>query len=205
MTNTTPKSPKEDLNTELPITNNQFPNKDSMTNTELLEQYRAWRKENDPKTLNMLNNRLLFEIFLAGRLPMGFIAGLKVKSVDLEQCQITVPYRWLNQNPFSSTYFAVLSMAGEMSTGMHGMMMTNGSKPSVSMLVTHLEADFVKKATGITTFTFTDGRAMNDTVEKAILTGEPQTFSANTVGTSKTGEVEARFKVEWSFKMRTKK
>ena len=176
-----------------------------MSNTKLLEQYREWRKVNDPKTLKMLNSTLLFEIFLAGRLPMGFIAGLKVKSVDAEQCQITVPYRWLNQNPFKSTYFAVLSMAGEMSTGMHGMMFTNGSKPSVSMLVTHLEADFVKKATGITTFTFKEGKEMNAVVEKAIITGEPQSYSATSIGTSQSGEVEARFKVEWSFKMRSQR
>lgn len=176
-----------------------------MDNTQLLEQYREWRKANDPKVLKMLNNSLLFELFLAGRLPMGFIAGLKVKSVDAEQCQITVPYRWLNQNPFRSTYFAVLAMAGEMSTGMHGMMFTNGSKPSVSMLVTHLEADFVKKATGITTFTFKEGKAMNEVVERAILPGQPQAYTATSIGTSKTGEVEAQFKVEWSFKMRSSK
>ena len=73
------------------------------------------------------------------------------------------------------------------------------------MLVTHLEADFVKKATGITTFTFTDGKQMNDVVEKAILTGESQAYTATSIGTSKTGEVEAKFKVEWSFKMRAQK
>ncbi len=175
-----------------------------MTNTELLEQYREWRKKEDPKTLKMLNNVLAFEIFLAGRLPMGFIAGLKVKSVDANQCQINVPYRWVNQNPFRSTYFAVLSMAAEMSTGMLGMMMTNNSQPSVSMLVTHLEADFVKKATGITTFTCNDGQAINETIERAIMTQQGQAFTATSVGTSASGEVEAKFRIEWSFKMRSK-
>jgi hypothetical protein len=173
-----------------------------MTNTELLAQYREWRKTADPKSLKLLNNVLLFEIFLAGRLPMGFIAGLKVKLVDTEQCQITVPYRWMNQNPFRSTYFAVLSMAAEMSTGMLAMMMTRDSKPSVSMLVTHIEADFIKKATGITTFTCNEGKQINDTIEKAILENKGQTYTATSIGTSQSGEVEAKFKVEWSFKMR---
>jgi hypothetical protein len=133
---------------------------------------------------------------------MGFIAGLKVKLVDTEQCQITVPYRWMNQNPFRSTYFAVLSMAAEMSTGMLAMMMTRDSKPSVSMLVTHIEADFIKKATGITTFTCNEGKQINDTIEKAILENKGQTYTATSIGTSQSGEVEAKFKVEWSFKMR---
>jgi hypothetical protein len=184
---------------------NRASNNSAAMNTELLEQYRATRKVTDVKYLKMLNSRLMFELFLAGRLPMGFLAGLKVKSVDLERCQITVPYRWMNQNPFRSTYFAVLSMAAEMSTGMFGMMMTNESSPSVSMLVTRVDSEFVKKATGITTFTCSDGKAINEIIEKAILTGEGQDFVASTVGTSESGEVESRFKVQWSFRMRTKK
>lgn len=173
-----------------------------MNNTELIEQYRANRIITDAKMLKQLNSPFMFGLFLAGRLPMGFMAGIKVKSASIEKCEITVPYRWMNQNPFRSTYFAVLSMAAEMSTGMLGMLMTDGSKPSVSMLVTHLEADFVKKATGLTTFTCDEGNQFNETIERAILTGEPQTYTATSIGTSQTGEVEARFKVEWSFRMR---
>lgn len=176
----------------------------NMANNDKLEQYRQWRKENDPKTIKMLNSTLMFKLFLMGRLPMAFLAGTKVRTMDGTTCQIDVPYKWLNQNPFRSTYFAVLSMAAEMSTGMLAMMMTNGSKPSVSMLVTHLEADFVKKATGITTFTCDEGKQFNEVIERAITTGEAQSYTATAVGRSKDGEIEATFKVEWSFKMRSK-
>ncbi len=176
-----------------------------MSNIEYLEQYRANRKISDIKYLKNLNSRPMFELFLAGRLPMGFLAGLKVKSVSLDKCEVTVPYRWLNQNPFNSTYFAVLSMAAEMSTGMFGMIMTIESNPSIAVLVTKVDSEFVKKATGITTFTCTDGNLVNETIERAILTGEGQTVTTTSIGTSQTGEVESRFKVQWSFKMRTKK
>lgn len=176
-----------------------------MANTQLVEQYRANRKITDPKFFKQLRSPLLFNLYTATQLPMAFMARCKVKHVDLEKCEITVPYRWMNQNPFSSTYFAVLAMAAEMSTGMLALIMTRNSNPSVSMLVTHLEADFVKKATGITTFVCTEGKEMNEVIERAILTGEGQTFSATSVGYSASGEVEARFKVEWSFRMRTPK
>ena len=184
---------------------NAVTNNPPQMNTELLEQYRLTRKKTDVKYLKLLNSSMLFKLFLAGRLPMGFMAGLKVKHIDLEQCQITVPYRWMNQNPFRSTYFAVLSMAAEMSTGMFGMMMTIESDPSVSMLVTKVDSEYVKKATGITTFTCSEGKLINEAIERAVLTGESQDFLATTVGTSQTGEVESRFKVQWSFKMRSKK
>lgn len=173
-----------------------------MANNDLLEQYRANRKITDVKFLKLVRSPFLFNLFLMAKLPMGFIARLKAKSVTPDACEITVPYRWINQNPFSSTYFAVLSMAAEMSTGMLALMATQDSKPSVSMLVTHLEADFIKKATGITTFTCTEGKEINAIVEKAILTGEPQSITTTSVGTSASGEVEARFKIEWSFRMR---
>lgn len=176
-----------------------------MDNTVLLEQYRNNRIITDKKLLKQLRSPVLFPLYTMTTLPMAFLAGCKVKHIDLESCQITVPFKWMNQNPFRSTYFAVLSMAAEMSTGMPALIMTRNSNPSVSMLVTHLEADFVKKATGITTFTFTEAKQMNQAVERAVLTGEPQTFKATSLGTSKNGEVEARFSVEWSFKMRSQK
>ena len=96
------------------------------------------------------------------------------------------------------------AMAAEMSTGMLGVIATNKSKPSVSMLVTHLEADFVKKATGLTTFTCNQGKELTAKVEEAILTGQGTTFEALSIGTSEKGEEEARFRVQWSFKARMK-
>ena len=174
-------------------------------NIQLLETYRANRKVTDAEFFKMVNSPILFNLYMLNKLPMGFIAGLKVKSCSAEQCEITVPFKYLNQNPFRSTYFAVLAMAAEMSTGMLGVIATNKSKPSVSMLVTHLEADFVKKATGLTTFTCTQGKELTAKVEEAILTGEGTTFEALSIGTSQKGEVEARFRVQWSFKARLNK
>lgn len=175
-----------------------------MSNTAALEQYRANRKVTDAKLLKLVTSPLSFNAFLLAKLPMGFIAGLRVKEITMEKCSITVPYRWMNQNPFRSTYFAVLAMAAEMSTGMLALIGTMDSKPSVSMLVTHLEADFTKKATGITTFTCYDGQAIFDAIEKSIITGEGQDITTTAIGLSKDGHEEARFRIQWSFKARLK-
>ena len=173
-------------------------------NTQLVEAYRANRKVTDPEFFKMANSSLLFNLYMLNKLPMGFIAGLKVKSCSADKCEITVPYRFMNQNPFRSTYFAVLAMAAEMSTGMLGVIATNKSTPSVSMLVTGLNADFVKKATGLTTFTCTQGKELTAKVEEAIATGQGTTFEALSIGTNQNGEEEARFRVQWSFKARMK-
>lgn len=151
-----------------------------------------------------VTNPFLFKLFLLAKLPMAFIAGLKVKQLNENECSISVPYKWLNQNPFRSTYFAVLAMAAEMSSGMIAMLYTINAKPSIAMLVTNIEAQFVKKATGITTFSCPYGEDIKAAIEKAILTGEGQTIICESVGKSENGEIEAVFKVQWSFKARLK-
>ncbi len=175
-----------------------------MPNTELLQQYRDARLINDPKFFKFINHPVMFRFFLAGKLPIGIFVGAKVKHIDTDKCQVTVPYRWPNNNPFRSTYFGVLVTAAEMSTGVLALLATYKAKPSISMLATRMEADFSKKATGITTFTCAQGKEITNAVEQAILTGEPQSFLAETIGTSQTGEEECRMKIRWGFKARIK-
>lgn len=150
-------------------------------------------------------NPFMFRPFLFMKLPMGWLANLQVKSLSEEACTVTVPFKWLNQNPFRSTYFAVLAMAAEMSTGVLSLMAIEGEKPRISMLVVKLEAEFVKKATGITTFVCNDGQKILEAVKQAKESGEGVEFTAESIGKAKNGEVEAIFRITWSFKQSSKK
>jgi hypothetical protein len=82
-----------------------------MANEEIVKSYKANQEIEADKFIKRIKNPFLFRLFLFIRLPMAFIAGVRVKQVDAEVCEITVPYRWINQNPFGSTYFAVMAMA----------------------------------------------------------------------------------------------
>ena len=169
-----------------------------------IETFRSNNAIEAEKLRSTVNNKLLFKLFMLRSLPMGFIAGLRVKEFTVDKCSVSVPYKWLNQNPFSSTYFAVLAMAAEMSTGMAGMMHTNNAKPSIAILVVGLEAEFVKKATGLTIFTCEDSNEILKTIEDAISSGEGRTVTCTSIGRSESGEIIAKFKVTWSFKARSK-
>jgi hypothetical protein len=169
-----------------------------------LETFRSTNAIESEKIRGMIKSKLMFNLFLMKSLPMGFLAGLRVKEFTAEKCSITVPYKWLNQNPFQSTYFAVLAMAAEMSSGMVAMMHTHKSKPSISMLVTGLEAEFVKKATGLTTFTCENGNEILQVIEDSITSGEGRTIKCTSTGRSDSGEIIAKFVVTWSFKARSK-
>ncbi|HMR91700.1 MAG TPA: DUF4442 domain-containing protein [Chitinophagaceae bacterium] len=150
--------------------------------------------------LKLVRSPLKFRLFLLAKLPSAFFAGVRVRELTEESCRVSVPYKWFSQNPFRSTYFACLAMAGEMSTGILGMAYIHQRKPPVSMLVTGLTATYHKKATGRTYFTCHDGPLFQKTVEDAVQTGEPRTVTATSTGLNEAGELIAVFEITWSFK-----
>jgi len=150
--------------------------------------------------IQLIQHPVKFRMFLLLKLPSAFFCGVRVKKISNEKAEVTVPYKWLSQNPFKSTYFACLAMAAEMSTGLLAMMNTYQSKPAVSMLVTGLQATYHKKAVGTTTFICEDGIAIRNTVAEAIQSGEGKIIKAKSVGRNSGGEIIAEFFIEWSFK-----
>lgn len=151
----------------------------------------------------MLNPFLMRGFFLT-KLPLALVAGLRLRELTEERCVATVPYGWRSTNPFRSTYFAALSMAAELSTGALAMAAVESAPRPVAMLITGLTAGFEKKATGLTTFTCTDGPRLFAAVAQTIATGEPVAVEVPTVGTSPEGVVVARFTFTWSFKVRSR-
>ena len=141
--------------------------------------------------------------FLLLKLPAAFFSGVRIKSITAEKCEVSIPYKWFSQNPFRSTYFACLAMAAEMSTGVLGLMQVIERKPSVSMLVVNLEANYFKKAVDLITFVCEDGKLIEALVDDAIATGEARSIQAKSVGKNKAGEIVAEFYITWSFKTKS--
>ncbi|WP_240676235.1 PaaI family thioesterase [Botryobacter ruber] len=144
-------------------------------------------------------------LFMLSRLPMVYLADVRVAGFTEERATTTIPLKYLTKNPFGSIYFACLSMAAELSTGVLCMMHVFQSVPAVSMLVVHMEADFIKKATGKITFVCEDGKQIREAVEQAKATGEGQTVIATSTGTDEAGKEVARFSFTWSFKVKRKR
>ena len=154
--------------------------------------------------IRILKNPVKFRLFLLSRLPAAFFSGVRIREADEHHCVVSVPFKWLTQNPFRSTYFASLSMAAELSTGALSMAHIYKRNPAVSMLVVRVDSQYMKKATGRTRFTCNDGAALKGVIEKAVSTGEAQSFAARSVGTNEAGETVAEFLITWSFKVRSK-
>ena len=159
------------------------------------------RQPDNPATFRALVlSPVKFRLFLLARLPMAYIAGLRVTALSEEHATVRVPYKYLNKNPFQSIYFACLSMAAELSTGVLCMMQVYKVVPAISMLVVHMEADFIKKAVGNIAFTCHDGEVIAEAVEKTKTTGEGVTVIAISIGVDESGDLVATFRYTWSLK-----
>lgn len=147
---------------------------------------------------------LKYRLFLLSRLPLVFFTGTRIREITTEHSVVSVKYKWLNQNPFHSLYFAVLAMAAELSTGALCMGFIYKREPPISMLIVKLEAEFLKKATGTILFKCDDGNRIHQTIEQAIISGESQSIRCTSTGYNEKNEVVAVFNVEWSFKVKRK-
>lgn len=151
--------------------------------------------------LNDIRSGWKLKLYFFKNLPSALWWDFKVKSASVARAEVTIPYNWRTRNPFKSIYFAALAGAGEISTGI----MANLARMSggdVSMLVLEQRAEFVKKATGIITFTCEDGEKVFETVKTAIETRQPQTLTMLGTGRNIKGEIVARVHITWTFKLR---
>ena len=160
---------------------------------------------NTSQFLQLINHPIKFRMFLLSKLPSAFFCGVRVVDADEKKCVVKVPFKWFSQNPFKSTYFACLSMAGEMSTGVLALAHIYKRQPSVSMLVLKVEGNFIKKATGLTIFTCDDGLLIKQTIEDAISSNEGKIITAKSYGINKANEIVAEFAITWSFKVKSNK
>ena len=147
-------------------------------------------------TASKLNRFILF------KLPSAYICGVRVKSIDKEQCVVTVKHRWMNQNPFNSMYFAVQAMAAEMTTGAMVIDKIQASGKKISMLVANNKSNFSKKATGRITFVCKDGHLIEEAIQKAIANGEGQTFWMKSIGINEEGVQVSEMDFEWSIRLK---
>lgn len=142
-------------------------------------------------------------MYLLYKLPAAFFSGVRVREINEEKCITSVPYKWLTQNPFRSTYFASLAMAAEMSTGTLALSNVYKRTAAISMLVTKMEATYFKKATGTIFFICEQGKEIATVIDEAAETGEAKNIITKSAGKNKTGELVATFLFTWSFKTKS--
>lgn len=152
--------------------------------------------------LNWVNTPWRMRFFLFWKLPAAWFMGINVRFCDGARADVALPYGWRSQNPFRSTYFAAQCAAAELSTGLLALAALQ-ERPPVSMLVTHIEAVFLKKASDTLVFTCIDGKPLEETIQRALDTGAGQEFRAASVGRLPDGTEATQVWITWSFKAKS--
>ena len=141
-------------------------------------------------------------LFYFKSLPMGLISGIKLIHLDEKKSVTEVPFRWRNKNPFKSMYFAVQSMAAELSTAAPALMVLKGSEKNIAFIIVDLKAEFLKKAQSKITFTCLDYDKFHGAISQLNQHDDAATVTAKTVGRDVENNEVAVFYFTWSFKVR---
>lgn len=153
------------------------------------------------KMVKDLNTPWKMWLYFFTKLPSCLYWGVRVKKVTHLKGEVTIPLSRRTQNPFKSIYFAAQTGAAELSTGLLAAIAIKGQRKT-SMLITHVEAEFVKKATGLITFTCEQGDQIIAAVEQALITEKGQVVRVTSVGRNEAGQEVSRIHFTWSFKVK---
>ena len=147
-------------------------------------------------TPSKLNTLLLF------KLPAAYFTGVRVTFLNSESCSASVKFRWINQNPFKSMYWAVQGMAAELTTGTLIIAKIKKENLNISMLLIGNSANFIKRSRGRLTFTCEEGKLVDEIIAKALSTGKGQSIKMNAKGIDEAGQEVSNFTFEWGLKVR---
>lgn len=156
------------------------------------------------KLQKQMLNPFTFGLFKIFKVPMAYLAGIRLRELNENQTTTTVRYKYLNKNPFNSMYFAVLAMTAELSTGALALFSIAKHKESIAVIVVGSKAKFIKKAVGKITFKCKNGLDFSEQIQNCINTKESVTVKAESIGYNENNEIVCEYEFEWSFKVRSK-
>ena len=146
-------------------------------------------------TPNQINKWMLF------KLPAAWLTGVRVSLISETKCEVKVRFKWINQNPYRSMFWAVQGMAAELTTGMLLTKSIQESNTNISMLLIGNKSNFYKKAVGRIKFICDQGETAKELIN---LTKKNITHKAwlKAKGFDETGDIVSEFDFEWSCKKR---
>ena len=146
-------------------------------------------------TPNQINKWMLF------KLPAAWLTGVRILSISDAKCEVKVRFKWINQNPYRSMFWAVQGMAAELTTGMLLTKSIQESNTNISMLLVGNKSNFYKKAVGKIKFICDEGEAAKELIN---LTKKNITHKAwlKAKGIDENGDIVSEFDFEWSCKKR---
>ena len=135
------------------------------------------------------------------KLPAAWLSGVRLTSINDSKCEAKVRFKWINQNPYHSMFWAVQGMAAELTTGMLLTKCIQDSNANISMLLVSNKSIFHKKAVGKITFTCSEGKVAKQLINLTIQNITSKAW-LKAKGYDEEGDLVSEFEFEWSCKKR---
>ena len=136
-----------------------------------------------------------------------WLASPKIVELTDERCVVRVPLNWrTRRRDIHAMYLGTLCMGADVAAGLIAFKLVNERKLRVNFLFKDMNAQFLKRAEGDVLFTNSEGRMIQDLLQRALETGERQEATVPVIATvpSKFGdEPVARFTLTLSLKKKS--
>lgn len=136
------------------------------------------------------------------KIPMLAYVNPRLHLLDDEKSIVVIRLRRRTRNHLKSMYFGALAIGADVAAGIHVYYFyeKEGVKPSFAFR--SMQAEFLRRATSSVMFSTNEGAIVEETVKRAIATGERQHAPIRVTATDENGEVVATFKMEISVKIK---
>ena len=144
----------------------------------------------------------LFRAALVAKVPLLLFTGARVDELDLEHCQIHLPFGWINKNPFGSMYFASIMMCSEAVTGGLVMLHDENRDNDFVTIVKSISGDFDRAAYSDMTFVCDEGDKVDGLFERALDATDRVEETLLVEGIDDDGEHCSTAEVTWSIRVK---
>jgi hypothetical protein len=137
-------------------------------------------------------------LWMLRSLTMGLLTGMIIVELNEEGCRVKLKDRWWIRNPFRSVYWAVMSMAAEMSTG--ALLYAYASEPKVQFILVEMKAKFYKKVRGKSFYFCRAGEAIRKELAELQNTNDTRMVILPALALDESGTTVAEFEFYWQLR-----
>ena len=112
-----------------------------------------------------------------------WVASPTIVEVSDRRCVVRIPLSWRTKNHLGSMYFGALCIGADVAGGLIAFHLMQQQKVRLSFVFKDVKASFLKRPEADVMFTCEDGEAIQETVRRAIESGERQESTVRVVAT----------------------
>ena len=134
-------------------------------------------------------------LWMLKNLPMAVPTGMIIVELNEEQCTVRLKDHWWLRNPFRSVYWAVISMAAELSTG--ALLYAYCSGIQIQFILVEVRAKFYKKLRGKSFYFCRAGQEIHQEINALQNTSEARMVIIPALVLNESEEIVAQFEFYW--------